>query len=169
MRPCSFSPDGTEYVITLRPGQNVPAPWCNVLANEGFGTIVADGGGVYTWKENAQAFRLTPWFNDPVTDASGEALYLRDEYTGQCWSPTPLPRRGKGSYRIRHGFGYSVYEHVEDGIRSRLTVFVAAGAPVKLSVLRVENLSSRPRTLTATGYAEWVLGERPDEIRDRFR
>ena len=155
-----FTPDGTEYVITLRPGQNVPAPWCNVLANEGFGTIVSDGGGVYTWKENAQAFRLTPWLNDPVTDASGEALYLRDEATGQSWSPTPLPRRGKGSYRIRHGFGYSVYEHVEDGIRSRLTVFVAAEAPVKLSVLRVENLSGRPRTLTATGYAEWVLGER---------
>ena len=69
----------------------------------------------YTWSENAHEFRLTPWHNDPVTDASGEAFYLRDEDSGHVWSPTPLPAGGASAYVSRHGFGYSVFEHTEDG------------------------------------------------------
>ncbi len=115
-----FTPDGSEYVITLRPGQATPAPWVNVLANPDFGTIVSESGLAYTWSENAHEFRLTPWNNDPVSDASGEAFFLRDEESGQFWSPSPLPARGTGAYVTRHGFGYSVFEHREDGISSEL-------------------------------------------------
>jgi cellobiose phosphorylase len=94
-----------------------------------------------------------------VCDSSGEALYLRDEESGHFWSPTPLPCRGASSYISRHGFGYSVFEHNEGGIRSELTVFVALDAPVKFSVLKVRNESGRLRRLSATGYVEWVLGD----------
>jgi cyclic beta-1,2-glucan synthetase len=59
-----------------------------------FGTLISENGGSYTWSENCHEFRLTPWNNDAVTDASGEAFYIRDEQTGQFWSPTPLPARG---------------------------------------------------------------------------
>ncbi|HEX9772041.1 MAG TPA: glucoamylase family protein, partial [Steroidobacteraceae bacterium] len=89
-----FTRDGREYVVTLAPGQVTPAPWANVLANPQFGTVVSESGAGYTWSENAHEFRLTPWHNDPVTDASGEAFYLRDEETGRFWSPTPLPVPG---------------------------------------------------------------------------
>jgi cellobiose phosphorylase len=115
-----FTHDGSEYVITLADGHATPAPWCNVLANAQFGCVVGESGLGYTWAENAHEFRLTPWHNDPVSDPSGEAYYLRDEDSGRVWSPTPLPCRGEGIYRIRHGFGYSVYEHIEDGIASAL-------------------------------------------------
>ncbi|WP_233171795.1 glycoside hydrolase family 94 protein [Dyella sp. ASV21] len=154
-----FSTDGSEYVITLGAEQATPAPWVNVLANAQFGTIVSESGGAYTWAENAHEFRLTPWGNDPVTDASGEAIYLRDEQTGRYWSPTPLPRRGEGAYLTRHGFGYSVFEHNEDGVRSELWVYVALDLPVKYMVLKVRNGSGRLRRLSATGYVEWVLGD----------
>ncbi|MET0681857.1 MAG: glucoamylase family protein [Casimicrobiaceae bacterium] len=154
-----FTPDGAEYVITLRPDETTPAPWSNVLANSNFGTVISESGLAYTWSENAHEFRLTPWHNDPVTDASGEACFLRDDETGHFWSPTPMPRRGDGAYVTRHGFGYSVFEHVEDGIRSELTVHVAIDAAVKFSVLKVRNASGRPRRLSATGYVEWVLGD----------
>ena len=113
----------------------------------------------YTWSENAHEFRLTPWGNDPVSDASGEAFYLRDEESGHFWSPTPLPSRGATPYVSRHGFGYSSFEHAEDGISSELTVFVALDAAVKFSVLKVRNDSGRARRLSATGYVEWVLGD----------
>jgi cyclic beta-1,2-glucan synthetase len=154
-----FSADGTEYVVSLAAGQDTPAPWVNVLANPDFGTVVSESGSAYTWTENAHEFRLTPWHNDPISDITGEAIYIRDEETGHFWSPTPLPRRGTGSYTTRHGFGYSVFEHSEDGIVSELWVYVAIDTPVKFSVLKLRNESGRARQLSVTGYVEWVLGD----------
>ncbi len=154
-----FTPDGREYVITTTAAQQTPAPWVNVLANPRFGSVVSESGQAYTWGENAHEFRLTPWHNDPVSDPGGEALYLRDEESGRFWSPTPLPARGATPYVTRHGFGYSVFEHTEDGIHSELWVYVAEDAAVKFSVLKVRNDSGRPRRLSATGYVEWVLGD----------
>jgi len=155
----SFSEDGREYVVVVREGAPTPAPWANVIANARLGTVVSESAPGYTWFENAHEFRLTPWLNDPVSDTGGEAFYLRDEDTGHIWSPMPLPCRGTGAYRIRHGFGYTVYEHVEEGIASELWVFVDVTAPLKFSVLRLHNLSGRPRRLSATGYVEWVMGD----------
>ncbi|MEN6631297.1 MAG: glucoamylase family protein [Candidatus Polarisedimenticolia bacterium] len=154
-----FTPDGREYVIQLAPGRTTPAPWANVLANPSFGTVVSESGAAYTWSENAHEFRLTPWCNDPVSDAGGEALYLRDEETGHVWSPTPLPVVAAAPYVVRHGFGYSVFEHSRGGIRSELWVYVAADAPIKFSVLKLRNESGRARRISATCYVEWVLGD----------
>jgi cellobiose phosphorylase len=154
-----FTPDGREYVISTAAGRVTPAPWVNVLANPNFGTVISESGLAYTWSENAHEFRLTPWADDPIGDCDGESLYLRDEESGEYWSPTPLPARGKGDYVSRHGFGYSVFEHTEDGIVSELWVYVALDAPVKFSVLKVRNGSHRVRKLSATGYTEWVLGD----------
>ncbi len=154
-----FSADGREYVITTAPGRITPAPWVNVLANAHFGSVVSESGMAYTWSENAHEFRLTPWGDDPVSDASGEAFYLRDEESGQFWSPAPLPSRGATPYVTRHGFGYSRFEHTEQGISSELTVFVALDAAVKFSTLKLRNASGRARRLSVTGYVEWVLGD----------
>lgn len=154
-----FSPDGREYVISLVPGQVTPAPWVNVLANPHFGTVVSECGSACTWCDNAHEFRLSPWHNDPVSDTGGEALYLRDEESGRFWSPTPLPVRANSRYTIRHGFGYSVFETVCEGIQSELWVFVAIDAPVKFSLLRLRNVSGRTRSLSGTGYVDWVLGD----------
>jgi cellobiose phosphorylase len=154
-----FTQDGREYVITTRATQMTPVPWVNVLANPTFGTLVSESGSATTWSENAQAFRLTPWSNDPVSDANTEAYYIRDEESGTFWSPTLLPSGGAAPYVTRHGFGYSVFEHSENGIDSELTVYVAIDAPVKFAVLKLHNASGRARRLSATGYLEWVLGD----------
>ena len=154
-----FSKDGREYIITTTKGQPTPAPWVNVIANAGFGTVISESGAAYTWSENAHEFRFTPWGDDPVSDVSGEALYLRDEETGAFWSPTSLPCGGNTPYVTRHGFGYSVFEHEEDGIRSELTVFVDLDAAVKFSKLKIRNNSGRGRQLSVTGYVEWVMGD----------
>ena len=154
-----FTPDGREYIITTAPGQVTPAPWVNVLANPHFGTVISENGTAYTWSKNAHEFRLTPWHNDPVSDPSGEAFYLRDEESGHFWSPTPHPAGGATPYISRHGFGYSVFEHTEDGIHSELWVYVAVDVPLKFSVLKVRNASGQSRRLSITGYVEWVLGD----------
>lgn len=154
-----FTPAGDEYQIVLTAGKSTPAPWSNVLANRNFGTVISESGQAYSWFENAHEYRLTPWENDPVSDGSGEAFYLRDEESGHCWSPAPLPIRGEGSYCMRHGFGYSVFDHTERGVASSLTLFVAEEAAVKIALLTVSNQTGRSKTLSVTGYTEWILGE----------
>jgi len=154
-----FTRDGREYVMSLRPGQATPAPWAHVIASPRMGTVISESGGAYTWVDNAHEFRLTPWHNDPVSDPSGECFYVRDEETGQFWSPTPLPARGNGAYVCRHGFGYSVFEYSHHGIATELWLYVALDAPVKIAVIRTRNRSGRHRRLSVTGYWEWVLGQ----------
>lgn len=154
-----FSADGSEYVITLDGTNKTPVPWANVIANPNFGTVISESGMAYTWMENAHEMRLTPWNNDPVMDSGGEAYYLRDEESGSFWSPSLLPAGGKTSYITRHGFGYSTFEHAEDGIHSEMTVYTDLEACIKFTVIKIRNNSGRPRKLSATGYVEWVLGD----------
>ncbi|MFT3790430.1 MAG: glucoamylase family protein [Rudaea sp.] len=156
-----FARDGREYVVVCDAARRTPLPWANVLANPQFGSVVTESGGGYTFFDNAHEYRLTPWSNDAVADASGEAFYLRDEETGAFWSSTPLPAGGRGRYLVRHGFGYTQFEHVEDGIASELRMHVDAEAAVKFFVLRLRNDSGRARRLSVTGYVEWVLGDLP--------
>ena len=162
-----FTPEGREYAIYLKPGTNTPAPWVNVMANPGFGTISSESGLGTTWAGNSQANRLSPWHNDPVSDPQSEIIYLRDEDSGAIWTPTALPIREDDAYRARHGQGYTVYEHNSHSIGQELTVFVPSegvgGDPVKVCRLRLRNDSSRSRRLTATYYAEWVLKTEREE------
>jgi cyclic beta-1,2-glucan synthetase len=158
-----FARGGREYVTVLGEGQWTPAPWSNVVANERLGFIVTESGGGYTWCDNSRENRLTPWSNDAVSDPPGEAVYVRDEETGEYWTPTPLPVRGPEPYVVRHGQGYTVFEHTSHGIEHELTLFVAPEDPVKLVRLRLRNATQARRRLTATFYAEWVLGVLPEQ------
>jgi cyclic beta-1,2-glucan synthetase len=180
-----FTPDGREYAIYLGPHTQTPAPWVNVMANPVFGALVSESGPGFVWYGNSQANRLLPWSNDPVSDPAGDAIYIRDEDTGIYWSPTPLPVRELDAYRARHGQGYTVFEHNSHGIGQELTIFVplgdgsngdagesgagrrpapggpgedVRGAPVRIQRLRLRNGSGYRRRLSATFYAEWVLG-----------
>ncbi|WP_336777467.1 GH36-type glycosyl hydrolase domain-containing protein [Pantoea sp. USHLN256] len=155
-----YNADGSEYHILLPEEHQTPAPWCNVLANKQFGSVISESGQAYSWYENAHEYRLTPWHNDPVSDTSGEAFYLRDEESGDVWSPMPLPLRGKGDYLTQHGMGYSRFVHQEQGICSSVTTFVAGEDAAKITLIQLSNLSGRTRYMSITGYVEWVLGER---------
>ena len=160
-----FSPDGREYVIELSPGRPTPAPWCNVLTNPEFGCLVSESSLGMSWSQNSGENRLTPWRNDPVFDRPSEVLYLRDEETAAVWSPTPLPAGQAERTRVRHGAGYTSYEQSGHGLVQELTVFVPPDAALKIVRLRVRNTLPRRRRLTATYYAEWVLGSRREAQR----
>jgi cyclic beta-1,2-glucan synthetase len=154
-----FADGGRDYVVILGEGLRTPAPWVNVIANPTFGFLVSESGSGYTWSLNSHENQLTPWSNDPVTDPPGEALYIRDEDTGDIWSPTPLPVRDESSpYVARHGHGYSRFQHGSRGMLTDLLQYVPAHDPIKISRLILENRSARTRRLSVTGYAEWVLG-----------
>jgi cyclic beta-1,2-glucan synthetase len=156
-----FAEDGREYLIDVHrtPGVMGPVPWSNVVAYPRFGFAATESGPGCTWSENSHDNRLTPWQNDPVRDPSGEAVFIRDEESGRFWSATPLPSGEGQPYLVRHGQGYSTWQHTRDGIESTLRVFAPIDQPVKLFELTLRNTSSRPRRFSVTLYVEWVLGE----------
>jgi cellobiose phosphorylase len=154
-----FTANGKEYKILIDNEATTPTPWVNVIANPSIGTVVSESGSAYTWVVNAHQYRVTPWHNDPVSDSCGEAFYLRDEETGAFWSPAPFPIKSESNYLTTHGFGYTKYEHIENGISSEMKVFVDKEAPVKFVVLTIKNKSDRLRKLSATGYLEIILGD----------
>jgi cyclic beta-1,2-glucan synthetase len=86
-------------------------------------------------------------------------LYVRDEETGEVWGPTALPIRDEASaYLARHGAGFSEFEHTSRGIALNLHQTVPVEDPVKISRLRIRNLTGRRRRISVTAYVEWVLG-----------
>ena len=154
-----FADDGRDYVTILGPGQFTPAPWINVVANPHFGFQVATEGGGYSWSLNSSDNQITPWSNDPVSDRPGEVFYIRDEESGELWTPTALPIRLESeTYVARHGRGYSRFELGAYGISADLVQYVPLDDPIKISRLRLRNESGRTRTLSVSSYTEWVLG-----------
>jgi cyclic beta-1,2-glucan synthetase len=207
-----FSSDGKEYVIFPfgredssaidRPGLSFrapqgtialgelnlsPAPWINVVCNPSFGFLISEAGAGYTWAGNSQSNRLTPWTNDPVCDSPGEVIYLRDEATGEYWTPTPLPLGvdemvsgdkaiglagapresprnppfSRGT--VRHGQGYTIFMQASHGLEQELLLFVPVRDPVKIMRLKVRNAGSRTRQLSTAFFCEWVLGTVRDQ------
>ncbi len=153
-----FAHDGREYVVILDQGRSTPAPWVNVIANDGFGFHVSATGAGCTWAENSRENRLTPWSNDPVTDLATEVFLIRDDETGEMFSPTARPLRGPGRHVARHGMGYSRFEHHAGGLALDLLQFVPLDAPVRISRLNIRNLGTRPRRLTVITVTEPVMG-----------
>jgi len=153
-----FAGGGREYVTILRHREWTPAPWINVIANPGFGFQVSEAGSGHTWSVNSRENQLTPWSNDPVSDPPGEAIYVRDEETGEVWTPTPLPIRESSAYVIRHGWGYTSFEHASHGISLELMQCVPLEDSLKISRLTLTNASGKARRISVTAYLEWLLG-----------
>ncbi len=156
-----FADQGREYVISVDQdaGAMTPQPWSNVVAHPNFGFAATELSPGYTWSLNSHDNRLTPWRNDPVSDPPGEAVFIRDEQSGQFWSATPLPSGAGAPYTVRHGQGYSSFEHARSGVASSLRLFVPPSDDVKVFYLTLRNESTTRRRLTVTLYVEWVLGE----------
>lgn len=157
-----FSADGKEYVIRL-PWENgeprwTPLPWVNCIANPQMGLLVSESGSACTWARNSQANRLTPWNNDPVSDPHGEALYVRDEETGQFWSPLPGPAPAAVAHEVRHGWGYSTCSSRSHGLDQEVTFFVPEDDPVRIIRCQITNGGGSARRLSLVSFARLVLG-----------
>ena len=155
-----FTDDGRAYAIVLNGTRETPMPWTNVIANPQFGTVVTASGSAHTWSGNSRENRLTPFANDPVSDPTAEALFVRDDETGESWTPTPgpMPRSAIGRCLIRHTAGLTHFSRTTHGLDHELDIFVDAADPVKFSLLTLINRDPAVRTLSVFAYNEWALG-----------
>ncbi|CAN5166436.1 hypothetical protein BH09GEM1_BH09GEM1_23090 [soil metagenome] len=166
--------DSNDYRIEVDGSHVPPGPWANVIANRSAGFCITERGGGFAWAENSYFYRLTPWFNDPVSDPTGEVLYLQDADTGHVWSPTPGPwpakddEGGPAPYHVVHAPGITTFEHGRAGIRSLLSLTMAHEDPVKITRLRLQNEGAIPRTIVLTSYVELALGADREQTRNHI-
>lgn len=166
--------DTGDFTIAVAGERVPPAPWANIIANPAMGFCVTERGGGFTWAENSYFFRLTPWFNDPVSDPCGDVLYLKDADSGAVWTPTPGPAAAVGDarhaprYTVTHAPGVTRFSHARDDIATELTLGVPQTDAVKIAHLRVTNHGAAARRLSLTSYVEWVLGAEREQARHQL-
>lgn len=153
-----FNNEENEYIINVSNNFYTPAPWINVISNDKFGFIISERGGGYVWAENSRENKISPWSNDPVSDEPYEIIYLKDMDNGDLWTITPEPVGFKSLCKVRHGWGYTIFERDCNGIEQQLTVFVPLEDRVKISTVKLKNNDSVRRKIELTYYLEPVLG-----------
>jgi len=156
-----FSGEDGSYTIVLDGDRQTPAPWANVIANPHFGTIVTESGAAHTWAANSRENRLTSFGADSVVDPTAEVLFIRDDESGDAWTPTPGPmERHASSERcvVKHEAGCTHFSRATRGLGHELDLFVDVEAPVKYSLLTLTNEGSTARRLSVFSYNDWVLG-----------
>ncbi|MGE3509468.1 MAG: glucoamylase family protein [Vicinamibacterales bacterium] len=161
-----FAEGGRTYTFAVDGDRPTPLPWVNVIANPHVGTIVTSSGAAHTWSGNSRENRLTPFANDPVSDPTAEAIFVRDDDTGEYWAPTPGPTMPPRSsrYIVRHGAGQSQFTSESHGVAQALDIFVDDVDPVKFSLLTLTNAGHETRRLSLFAYNEWSLA--PPRERD---
>ncbi len=154
-----FDESAREYVIT-RP--DTPTPWINYIGEGRYGGIISNTAGGYSFDRDPKNRRVTRYrYNAIPVDQPGRYIYLRDQETGEYWSPTWQPvMRELDSYECRHGAGYTKIASSLRGIHASVLYFVPPShaddlCPCELWVLRLRNDSDRRRVLRSFCYVEF--------------
>ena len=159
-----FSADGNEYVIT---NFKTPKPWVNVISNGKYGLVISQTGGGFSWNTHSEFNRLNRWHQDLVQDNWGKYFYLKDNDTGDVWSPTWMPvKKELDFYKIVYGFGYSKFISEYKGIKITLTVFVPLKDDLEIWNFKIENNSAQKKSISIYTYFEWCLGSSSDHHRE---
>ena len=124
-------------------------PWCHVLANQSFGTLVSNQALGFTWAVNSRENKLTPWTNDTASDNRGEMLLLKlgGKIYDTVWGSRP-----------EFGNGYARYTGRCGVISTIVTVKVPENGSWKEVELTVENTGDEEMDMQAAYYTEPVLG-----------
>lgn len=159
-----FSEDGNEYIIkNLR----TPRPWVNVISNGDYGLVISQTGGGFSWKTHSEFNRLTRWHQDLIQDNWGKYIYIRDNKTGEIWSPSFLPVKTElDFYECRHGFGYTVFTSEYKGIKIIFTVYVPNNDSLEIWDLKILNNQKNDVDISIYTYFEWCLGSSADHHRE---
>ncbi len=162
MRFGYFDDERREYVIS-RP--DTPLPWINYLGTESYFGIVSNTAGGYSFYRDARLRRLTRYrYNNVPFDFGGRYLYLRDNGSGEFWSPSWQPTQAElDSYECRHGLSYTQISSAYHGIRAETLYFVPLGETLEVWRTRVTNDRDEPAELSLFSSVEFALWDAQDD------
>ncbi|MCL5029427.1 MAG: glycosyl transferase family 36 [Bacteroidetes bacterium] len=159
-----FSEDGDEYIIKT---YQTPKPWINVISNGVYGLTISQAGGGFSWYEHSEFNRLTRWHQDLVQDNWGKYIYIKNNKTGDVWSPTFQPVKTElNKFECIHGFGYTKFNSIYKGVEISLTIFVPFDESIEIWDLKIANKTNKEVDLSIYTYFEWCLGSSADHHRE---
>lgn len=162
MRYGYFDDINREYVIT-RP--DTPLPWINYLGCEEYFGLISNTAGGYSFYRDARLRRLTRYrYNNVPFDSGGRYLYLRDNASGEFWSPSWQPtQRPLDDYTCRHGQGYTIIASTHAQIKAETRYFVPLGETLEIWDLTVTNGRSQTANLSLFSSIEFCLWDAQDD------
>ncbi|MFC7534475.1 GH36-type glycosyl hydrolase domain-containing protein [Actinoplanes sp. GCM10030250] len=163
MRYGHFDDEQREYVIE-RP--DTPLPWINYLGTEAYFGIVSNTGGGYSFYRDARLRRLTRYrYNNAPLDVGGRYVYVRDDETGDYWSPSwqPTPERELDSYEARHGMSYTKIASARGGIHAETLYYVPLGTTHEVWRVRVTNNRDTRAEISLFSSIEFCLWDAQDD------
>jgi cellobiose phosphorylase len=157
-----FDDKNREYVIT-RP--DTPLPWINYLGCQSYFGILSSTAGGYSYYRDARLRRITrSRYNNVPLDFGGRYIYLRDNKSGEYWSPSWMPTRGDlEDYSCRHGMGYSTISSKYRGIAASTRYFVPLDENLEIWQLTLTNNRLAPVELSAFSSIEFCLWDAQDD------
>ena len=159
-----FDKNGKEYVIKT---PRTPKPWVNVISNGSYGTVVSQTGGGFSWDIHSEFNRLTRWHQDLIQDNWGKYIYIKDNKTGDIWSPTWMPvKTDLDSYECRYGTGYAIFSSTYKDVKIIMTLFVPFGESLEIWDMKIINERQEEVDLSVYTYLEWALGSSADHHRE---
>jgi cellobiose phosphorylase len=159
-----FSFDGNEYIIT---DFKTPKPWINVISNGKYGMVISQTGGGFSWDTHSEFNRLNRWHQDLVQDNWGKYFYIKNNNTGDVWSPTWMPvKTNLDYYKVVYGFGYAKFISEYKGIKVTLTVFIPKNDDLEIWNFKIENKTLKKISISIFSYFEWCLGSSADHHRE---
>jgi len=162
MRYGYFDDEHREYVIT-RP--DTPLPWINYLGSEAYFGLISNTAGGYSFYRDARLRRITRYrYNNVPLDCGGRYIYLRDNATGEFWSPSWQPTRHElEDYTCRHGLGYTIIGSTCKKIEAQTRYFVPLGESLEIWQLTVTNRRQEPANLSIFSSIEFCLWDAQDD------
>jgi cellobiose phosphorylase len=162
MRYGYFDDENREYVITQ---PDTPLPWINYLGCQAYFGIISNTGGGYSFYRDARLRRITRGrYNNVPTDDGGRYIYLRDDESGEYWSPSWMPTcRDLEQYTCRHGMGYSTIGSKYGGISASTRYFVPLDETLEIWQLTLRNDRLTPAAISAFSMVEFCLWDAQDD------
>ncbi len=162
MRYGYFDDARREYVITQ---PDTPLPWINYLGSEAYFGLISNTAGGYSFYRDARLRRLIRYrYNNVPFDYGGRYLYLRDDQTGDFWSPSWQPTRTDlEEYTCRHGMGYTIIGSRRLGIAAQTRYFVPLGENLEIWQCAITNQREQPAELSVFGSVEFCLWDANDD------
>lgn len=133
------------FTVTGQPN----LPWCHILSNGNFGTMLSDRALGFTFGANARENKLTPWYNDSRSDNRGEMLLLRLD--GKTYDVC-------NGARVTYWPGRAVYEGQAGTVSLRLEVGLPDDGCAKRLKLELIQQGEEEKKVEIAYYTEPVLG-----------